>query len=381
MIIDPEFQALVPPLTPEERQNLAASVTSEGCRDALVVWRDVLIDGHNRYEICIGAGISFDVVEREFESRDDAKVWIIKNQFGRRNLPAYERARLALQLEKLFRVKAQENLSIAGAKAAPGKPCQNSDKVSLVDTKRELAAVAGVSHDTIAKVKKIEQVATPEVKEQLRSGDTSINQVYTQIRREEKESTREARREENRQKVAETPVIESGAKFATIVIDPPWDWGDEGDADQLGRARPTYGTMKFDELLALPVGDMADLDCHLYLWITNRSLPKGFALMEQWGFRYVTCVTWCKPSFGMGNYFRGSTEHILFGVRGSQPLKRKDVGTWFEARRGPGGHSSKPVESYDLIESCSPGPYLEMFARSERGGWVSWGADANGATP
>ena len=163
------------------------------------------------------------------------------------------------------------------------------------------------------------------------------------------------------------------------MIDPPWDWGDEGDVDQLGRARPTYGTMTFDELLALPVGERADVDCHLYLWITNRSLPKGFALMERWGFRYITALTWCKPSIGMGNYFRGSTEHVLFGVRGSQQLKRKDVGTWFAAPRGPNGHSSKPGEFYPLVESCSPGPYLEMFARSERAGWLSWGAEANAA--
>ena len=130
--------------------------------------------------------------------------------------------------------------------------------------------------------------------------------------------------------------------------------------------------------IELPVDKLADDDCHIYLWITNRSLPKGFALLEKWGFRYITTLTWCKPSFGMGNYFRGSTEHVLFGVRGSQPLKRKNVGTWFSAPRGPLGHSSKPVEFYDLVESCSPGPSLEMFARGNRDGWVSWGADANG---
>jgi N6-adenosine-specific RNA methylase IME4 len=177
---------------------------------------------------------------------------------------------------------------------------------------------------------------------------------------------------------ATTPeaIAESGAKFATIMIDPPWDWGDEGDQDQLGRARPDYATMSKEQLLALPLPDLADDDCHLYLWITNRSLPKGFELMDRWGFRYVTAITWAKPHFGMGNYFRGQTEHVLFGVKGSQPLKRKDVGTLFQAARGKGGHSSKPPEFYDLVESCSPGPYLEMFSRSERDGWKTWGENA-----
>jgi N6-adenosine-specific RNA methylase IME4 len=211
----------------------------------------------------------------------------------------------------------------------------------------------------------------PDVREEIASGEMSLEQV----RRESKERHRESRREENRQKiatVAEPQQIVGVAKFATIVIDPPWDWGDEGDQDQFGRARPDYATLSLSQLAALPVTELADDDCHLYLWITNRSLPKGFALLEQWGFRYVTCLTWCKPSIGMGNYFRGSTEHLLFGVRGSQALRRRDLGTWFPAPR-PGEHSAKPPEAYELIENASPGPYLEMFARSERDGWTQWG--------
>jgi len=200
--------------------------------------------------------------------------------------------------------------------------------------------------------------------------------TLTQANRELKESKRKARRRENAALVESTPSpLKSGARFATIVVDPPWDWGDEGDCDQLGRARPTYETMPLEKLLELPVDKLADVDCHLYLWITNRSLPKGFALLEKWGFRYVTCLTWCKPSIGMGNYFRGQTEQVLFGVKGSQPLLRKDVGTWFAAPRGK-QHSSKPDKFFDLIESCSPAPRLEMFAREKRNGWTLWGADA-----
>lgn len=205
-------------------------------------------------------------------------------------------------------------------------------------------------------------------------------QLAKKAARAEKERQREAKRDDNREQIAaaKSP-LSLGGVYSTIVIDPPWDWGDEGDQDQLGRARPTYGTMSIDELLALPVGSAAMADAHLYLWITNRSLPKGFALLERWGFRYITCLTWAKPNFGMGNYFRGQTEHVLFGVRGSLPLKRKDVGTLFSAPRGPRGHSSKPPGFYELVESCSPGPYLEMFARGSRADWTSWGAEADAA--
>ena len=230
--------------------------------------------------------------------------------------------------------------------------------------------------ESLQSTQKIIQVIHHYTKEAIKTAMDVAKQEKTQYRAE-REQVREMRRQSNANKAAATEnPLAVGAKFATILIDPPWDWGDEGDVNQFGRAKPDYATMSFNELQKLPVDELADVDCHLYLWITNRSLPKGFALMESWQFRYITCITWVKPSFGLGNYFRGQTEHILFGVKGSQPLRRNNAGTVFHAARGDGGHSSKPTEVYDLIESCSPGPYLEMFARRHRNGWAAWGADA-----
>ena len=195
--------------------------------------------------------------------------------------------------------------------------------------------------------------------------------------KEKKRADKEAKREEKRQENAEkietlsTP-LEAKGLFQTIVIDPPWDWGDEGDVNQFGRARPDYYTMSIEEIEKLPVGEIADENCHLYLWVTNRSLPKAFRLINAWGFRYVTCITWVKPSIGMGNYFRGDTEQILFAVKGSQPLKRHDVGTHFNAPRGD-KHSAKPDAFYNLVETCSFAPYIDIFGRREREGWSVWG--------
>jgi len=200
-----------------------------------------------------------------------------------------------------------------------------------------------------------------------------------QVKRERREKKRDERRKDNAAKAAKSKqdIFSGSYNFATILADPPWDWGDEGDVNQLGRAKPDYATLPYSELLKLPVNKAADNDAHLYMWITNRSLPKGFALLEAWGFRYITTLTWPKTSYGMGNYFRGQTEHVLFGVRGSQPLLRKNASTLLPAwKRGLRGHSSKPNEFYSFIESCSPGPYLELFAREERKNWSIWGADA-----
>jgi N6-adenosine-specific RNA methylase IME4 len=204
-----------------------------------------------------------------------------------------------------------------------------------------------------------------------------VDGVLKQLRTERRDGKREAKRDQNRQLVEHAPSLASvGERFPTIMLDPPWDWGDEGDVDQMGRAKPTYATMPLEELAAQPIAQLAEPDAHLYLWITNRSLPKGFGLLDAWGFRYVTTLTWIKPSFGMGNYFRGSTEHVLFGVRGSLSLLRNDVGTHFAAPR-TARHSQKPEEFYELVETCSPGPWFEWPARQRRNGWVVSGAEVD----
>jgi N6-adenosine-specific RNA methylase IME4 len=374
IVIDAEFAALIPPLSSEERRQLEDNIVEHGgARDPLVVWvcdgTLTLLDGHNRYEICTRLGLPFDVHEMRFSSRDEAEDWIDKNQLGRRNLTAD--AFTLLLGRRYNRAKKQGDRTDLTSD-------QNDQKLTTAD---KLAAEHGVGSATVRRAGKFAEEVdrTPELKQAV-----GERRPVIQVKRELKEQAREARREENRKKIAAVPEPEKAAavadaKFATIVIDPPWDWGDEGDQDQLGRARPDYSTMTIEQLEQLDVGGLADDDCHIYLWITNRSLPKGFRLLEAWGFRYITAITWVKPHFGMGNYFRGQTEHVLFGVKGSQPLKRKDVGTAFMADRGTGGHSSKPSTFLDLVESCSPGPYIEMFSRSSRNGWIKWGEQSHGA--
>lgn len=173
--VDTEFKNLIPPLTDDEYRGLEASILEEGCRDALILWGDTIVDGHNRYEICIKHNIAFNAVQMDFDSREDVIQWIILNQFSRRNLPLYERARLALRLKPVISAKAKENQRLGG------KGSQKSVN-HKADTQKELAKVAGVSHDTIAKVEKIEAQATPEIKTQLQTGEISINQAYQTIK-------------------------------------------------------------------------------------------------------------------------------------------------------------------------------------------------------
>lgn len=138
--------------------------------------------------------------------------------------------------------------------------------------------------------------------------------------------------------------------------------------------------MNIGQIKSLPVRELADeTGCHLYLWVTNGFLPLGIEVMKTWGWRYVTCITWAKDRFGLGQYFRGQTEQCLFGVMGNVPYRKRPDGkraqgrTLITAPRRE--HSRKPDELRSMIELVSPGPYIELFAREKAPGWDSWGYD------
>lgn len=188
LIIDKEFESLIPPLTGDEYRQLEENCINEGIRDALIIWKtpngsEVLVDGHNRYKIAEEHELAYRTEPKEFKDRDEAKIWIIRNQFGRRNLSAYDRSVLALKLEPLIAEQKEKNLHLS--EGAGNKGTQKSADVSKGETRDELAKIAGVSHDTIHKVKVIEKKATPEVKKEIQTGKTSINKAYTDIKKVE----------------------------------------------------------------------------------------------------------------------------------------------------------------------------------------------------
>ena len=186
--IDPEFENLIPPLSTEEFRQLEENILEVGeCREPLVVWNRILLDGHNRWRIIQKhpGEIDYECREMVFDSRNEAMAWMIRNQLGRRNLPSYERARLALRLKETIaaEAKAKENERKSTNQKSDESPLRE------VNTNKELAKVAGVSHDTIHKVDVIEQKAPEEVKAQLRRGEVSINKAYNAIRESERPST------------------------------------------------------------------------------------------------------------------------------------------------------------------------------------------------
>lgn len=178
---------------------------------------------------------------------------------------------------------------------------------------------------------------------------------------------------------------EVGSGFSTVLADPPWRFNNRGGrvAPEYRRI-PRYSTMDLAAINNLPVSQITAENAHLYLWVPNALLPEGLGVMDAWGFRYVSNIVWAKrrkdggpDGRGVGFYFRNTTELLLFGVKGSMRTLapgRSQVNI-IESRKRE--HSRKPDEQYDIIEACSPGPYLEMFARYPRDGWTVWGDEAD----
>ncbi|MBI3451353.1 MAG: S-adenosylmethionine-binding protein [Rhodospirillales bacterium] len=178
----------------------------------------------------------------------------------------------------------------------------------------------------------------------------------------------------------------AGRKFVTVLADPPWRFQNRtGKVAPEHRRLSRYGTLTLEDICNLPVAGIVRETAHLYLWVPNALVPEGLKVMAAWGFQYKSNIVWHKvrkdggsDGRGVGFYFRNVTELILFGVRGKNARTlapgRRQVNYLATRKRE---HSRKPDEQYKIIESCSPGPYFELFARGLRDGWTTWGNQAD----
>lgn len=354
--IDPEFHALIPPLTAAEREQLERNLLQDGCLDPLITWQGVLLDGHNRHEICKAHSLPFGVKEVTLPDRDAAREWIILHQFGRRHLQPYQRAELALVLEPLLAAQARERMESGRNQYSPGATLHEGSG----RTTEALGKLAGLGARTIDKAREIRDRAPEPVKAQLRTGEITINRAYLELRR----VTAEAK-----------PVPEFVAgTFGVLYADPPWRY--DFSADTSDRIETHYPTMDLAAICSLPVEDIAAEHCVLFLWATSPKLPEALQVVNAWGFTYRTCMVWVKDSIGLGYYARQRHELLLIATKGKPgvppPPARPD--SVIEAPRG--AHSAKPAGVYGLIEAMYPNaPKVELFSRGQRPGWTVWGND------
>ena len=360
--IDKEFRDLIPPLQEDEFKQLESNIVNEGWRinERIITWQGIIIDGHNRYNICQKNNIPFQIQEKEFKDRNEVIVWIIDNQLGRRNLVAYDRVRLQSRKEEVLNKLGIENIKRVRA---------SLPILTKIDTRKTIAKLAKVATGTVSKVKFIEEKASEETKKKLSKGDETINKVYMDLKRGEQ-------REEAIIKAKKINPLETNKKYSIIYGDPPWKYFFGGHHN----ASFHYNCMEIEEIKNLPVKDLSKEDCILFLWVTFPMLKEAFEVIEAWGFQYSTCgFNWIKKNksregwfFGLGNWTRANSELCLIATKGKPIRQSPNVFQIIDTPREE--HSKKPDCVRDkIVELMGDLPRIELFAREKIKGWDVYG--------
>jgi N6-adenosine-specific RNA methylase IME4 len=386
IVIAPELRALIPALRTDEYAGLEEQLLAEGCRDALVVWPHngvrVLLDGHNRKEICDQHGIPFTTIALELASRDEARLWILRNQASRRNLSDDQRAIILDEIieQQSVVVRARQLAAARSAKAAKASGISVLDTVSKterapINTRAELSAQyhLGQRKAKYAKLLRKDRAARQAVKE----GRTLLADAVRSIRK--------AEMAEQLSGIEAMQAKEVKGTFDVICADPAWD------TNKIARdCRPMdvqfgYPPMALEEIKAT-VGEMlqkhAEPNCLFFLWTIHGFLPDAIDLVREWGLQYCLAFTWMKTSkngkpVGMKPFDlpTHNTELCIYARLGNPKfISTKAFYTGFHGLRR--GHSVKPREFYETIARVTCGRRLDMFARERHEGFVPWGKEA-----
>jgi N6-adenosine-specific RNA methylase IME4 len=366
--IDREFRRLIAPLSDDERAQLEANlIAAGGARDALIVWNGLLLDGHNRYDICTRLGLSYRVERVRLDDRRAARIWIRWHQLGRRNLTDDQRAmqvaalvdELAAQSRIARAVKARS--AVVSRHPTKRKP-DSVDAASTKSDKRRLRTKtskrARVSERKVKQAQAVTKRA-PKLAAQVSAGEVSLADAVRQLKPQARAD-----------KLAAT--IWPDGKYGVVLADPPWK-PDDGLLDPTRRIENQYPTATLAELAAMrPHVDAIALDdCVLLLWTTTQKLAEAVSLIDAWGFVVKSGAVWIKPRVGMGYWFRGRHELLVLATRGNPmtPLEADRPDSVISAPRR--AHSQKPDELYAIVERMFPNvPKAELFARATRQGWA-----------
>jgi len=353
--IDEEFRRLIPSLTKEEYEQLEQNILQEGCRDALVVWEGIILDGHNRYKICNKHGIEYRTTNLEFESKEDAKDWMDKNQLGRRNLTPDQRNII------IGRRYNREKKSMSEAGSMKGKSLDQND---LSFTADRIAKDSGVSAPTVRRYAKAAQFfneleeQSPEIANKVWSGEMTLKEVKKEKRKIEVEDIKRNSK----------PIPIPDGLFNVIYADPPWEYNNSGFTMSVANKYPTMPT---DEICNMEIPKTTD-NAVLFMWVTNPLLKDGLKVIESWGFEYKTNIVWTKKRHTAGFYVFGQHELLLIAVKGSMLPHGEKIKSVVSGDNDI--HSKKPYVFYTIIEQMYPNKkYVELFARNKKEGWESWG--------
>jgi N6-adenosine-specific RNA methylase IME4 len=382
--IKEEFKKLIPALTPEEFKQLEANCLEEGIREKIITWNGFIIDGHNRYEIATRWNLEYETESKRFDNELEVKIWMVKNQFGRRNLEDFVKGELMKTLEDL---EKQKGVEVYEQKAI-FKGNQHSAPLSIIDnepkhnTRKIVADKLGWSTGKKAQFDVVVKKAPEEIKVKLRTGEVSINQAYQEIKKEEKKEQQEVKKQEYEQRVEtvtknefKVDIFNTKEKFRIIYSDPAWSYNDKQDTPQLGGAAKHYNTMSVSEICSLPVNQISENDSVLFLWVTSPLLEDAFTVIKAWGFKYKTSFVWDKVKHNMGHYNSVRHEMLLIATKGSCTPDNKKLYDSVQSIERNDNHSEKPIEFLNIIDDLyNYGNKLEMFCRNiKKDKWYGWG--------
>jgi N6-adenosine-specific RNA methylase IME4 len=388
--IKPEFEKLIPALSKDELEQLEKNILEEGIRDPLVIWNETLIDGHNRYKLATKHNLNYEVFEKKFDSEDDVKIWMIDNQKGRRNLAEFvmyelQQIRSAILNKKGEQIRINKAIIREAEKRGEEPVLSIIDKTGIEekhDTRAIIANNLGWSTGKVAMADVVSKKAPDEIKEKLRTNEMTISQAYKEIKKEEKKEEVRAKEETYQQEIKEVSnfevdIFNTDKKFNIIYADPAWGYWEGGEKNQSLH----YSTMSIDEIKNLPVKNIADDNCILFIWVTFPILKESLEVIDAWGFKYSTCgFNWVKKNknadsyfFGNGAWTRANSELCLIATKGS--ITRMDASISQILDDKIGEHSAKPKRVRSLITKLvGELPRIELFSRNEMNdGWFNWG--------
>ena len=357
---------------------LVADVAKHGLLEAIVTLGGDILDGRNRYRACVAAGVEphFEVFEGS-----DPVAFVVSKNVARRHLDESQRAVAAARIANM-RQGARTDLRPIDARSqaeaatllSVGKRSLSRAREVLNDGTPELVKAVEAGKVSVSAAADVATLPKVEQTEIVAKGEKEILEAAKRIRQERSQ----IKREENILKLVNAPPPPPG-KYRAIVIDPPWDMKRidcDVRIDQHGSGFD-YPTMSHDEIGLLPIGKMADDDCHLFCWTTQKHLPPTLKIIEQWGFKYVLVMVWHKPGgfqpFGLPQY---NCEFVVYARKGAPEfIDTKAFPCCFAAPRRE--HSRKPDEFYDVIRRVTNGPRIDVFSREARDGFSQYGNEVS----
>lgn len=435
-----KFREFLWPLSDEEYKNLERSLLENGFDTSIyspiVIWNNIIIDGHNRYEICKKHNIEFQIKEVSFENEEEAKIWIIDNQLSRRNLDDWKKYILIKRKEEMYAKIAKERMSTEGKKGgnktkfeynsnllnltnsnkkgflenkkplsnttpppSSSKPAsepqekqteketEKNDKTESTEGKREdrfhvrekIAEELKVSASKVDQLRFIDKYADEKTKQRLEKGEVSTHQVYKQI---SKEKQKEKIKEKLKDTSKEIENKSKEKKYRVIYADPPWKYAEEqhGSIGTQEKVLNThYPSMTIQELCELPISKLSEKNSVLWLWVTSPLLEEAFEVINAWGFQYKTSMIWDKINHNVGNYVSVRHELLLICTKGSCTPDNRKLFDSVQSIQKTKKHSQKPEEFRKIIDTIyTYGNKIELFSRgSLPKGWDTWGNETD----